>query len=130
MMSEEIDLQTRMIWALQDLARHQRCSFISYNKFAQLALRSRPGKFDRWQYMYLCCALQAEKDFVRSALTLRLMKTGWSYEYAVWFVVAKWSETFEALQELTGVAIIDPRGKFDRRLAAKASMMLEDLSLN
>jgi hypothetical protein len=130
MMLEEIDLQTRMIWALQDLARHQRCAFISYNEFARLALGDRAGKIDRWHYMYLFCAFDAEKDFVRSALTLRLMKTGWSYDYAVWFVAAQWSETIKALQELTGVPIIDGSGKFDKRLAAKASLMLEDLSLN
>jgi hypothetical protein len=129
-MLDKTDLQTREIWALQDVARHQRCSFLSYNKVARMSVYDWRSNMGSRYRLFSSCAFEAEKEFVRTALTLRLMKQGWTYEYAICIVAAKWSETFPALQELTGIAVIDAEGNYDEQLAAKAAMMLENLSLN
>jgi hypothetical protein len=129
-MSTAADQHALKIWVVKDFARDQRCAFLYYHRLASLALDGDSLEFGHLVKLYLRCAAEAEEDFVRSALILRLMRRGWDHRYALRAVLANWGGTFEALQELTGVAIIDVNGDIDKRLVSKASMMLEKFSLN
>jgi hypothetical protein len=129
-MSAAADQHALKIWVVKDFARDQRCAFLYYHRLASLALDGDSLEFGHLVKMYLRCAVEAEEDFVRSALILRLMRKGWSHQYALRAVLANWGGSFEALQELTGVAVVGANGEVDERLVSKASMMLEKLSLN
>jgi hypothetical protein len=121
--------QVVRMWAVKDFARDQRCAFLYYHKLASQALEGDHLEFGHLVKMYMLCAVEAEEHFVRWALILRLVRKGSSYDQARWAVFDKWSETFAALQELTGVAIIDADGKIDKHRLSKASLMLEGFSL-